>query len=371
MSTDTFEDTLRNLVHEAADAQEAAYLDLDPHVVLVRGRRVVRRRRGAVGIGAAAAAVVIGLVGFSASGTGVERTSTPAASTSSTAASSVTAVLDRFSDLAGADGRTIKVPGPQRVAVSVDRRRTPDLVFSEVRGDGSRATIGGSSLVGVGALAATWGTAGDGSHVLVGVLPAQAKTFQLVTPITDEGGHASTSVTKDLPGTGRTAFAVRFAEAADAAAVRHLLWWGVDGVVHDESGEVVPSVALGDVDGTTVFVAQSLNRMGTFSDGGGSSMMTLDAARNSSRRPVMSTARGTGGTLDGLFVAVVPAATLGDTFRPARGVTVTHLLSRLPLPGTDRAVLWAAYSTPTSTTGSGYTSVTWTEPDGRVVTQRP
>lgn len=96
------------------------------------------------------------------------------------------------------------------------------------------------------------------------MLPEQAKEFQLITPMSDEGGHASTSVRAPLTGTGRQAFAVRFEVAGDADTVRHLLWWDGRGAVHDETGAIVPAVTLDDAQGTTVFVSEDLDRMGTF-----------------------------------------------------------------------------------------------------------
>jgi hypothetical protein len=375
MTHDLFEDELRAQLHGAVDHESHAYMDIDPTTVLFTGHRVVRRRRAAAGAGIAAAVLVTGIVGWSAIGTGVDRASLPAgtsrtSSSPSVAGTAVTARLDPFSDLSGTDGRPLAVPGPRQVAVTVDPTRTPDLVYSEVGAGGALTMMGGSSLEGIAPSASTWGTAGEGSHVLVGVLPADAVQFQLVTPMDDKGGHAATSVTAPLPGTGRQAFAVRFAEAADADAVRHLLWWGGDGVVHDETGATVPSVALGDPEGTVVFVSDSLDRMGTFSDGDGLSSMTLDGSRNSSGRPVLAAGRGDADRIEWLFAAVVPASAQPGTITPTAGTTIRTPLTRAPVAGTQLAVLWSRFSSPRGAEGSGYAAVTWTE-DGRTVTQRP
>jgi hypothetical protein len=376
MSTDTFEDQLRSLLHGSADAEGSAYLDVAPYAVVYTGRRIIRRRRVAAGAGIAAATAVVGLVGWSVLGSGVDRASLPAGPAHSTTSSATagdhgtTALLDELSDLSGPQGQPVDVPGPRRLAVTIDAGRTPDLVYSAVASDGSLTMMGGSSLVGVDRLASTWGTAGEGSHVLVGVLPEQAEQFQLVTPVTDEGGHASTSVTAPIPGTGRQAFAVRFAEAGDADAVRHLLWWDGDAVVHDESGAVVPSVVLGDADGTVMFVSEALDRMGTFSTRDGLTSMELDGSRNSSGRPVISSGRGDGDRVDWLFAAVVPATAEPGTITPSDGSSVATPLAKVAVPGTDRAVIWSRLSSPKDEKGSGYVSATWTE-DGRTVTQRP
>lgn len=375
MTHDLFEDELRAQLHGAAEHESHAYVDIDPTTVLFTAHRVVRRRRAAAGAGIAAAVLVTGIVGWSTISPGVDRASIPAgtsrtASTPAVAGTAVTARLEPFADLAGNDGQPVAVPGPRQVAVSVDPTRTPDLVYSEVGTGGALTMMQGSSLQGVAPSASTWGTAGEGSHVLVGVLPADAVQFQLVTPMDDRGGHASTSVTAPLPGTGRQAFGVRFAEAADADAVRHLLWWGGDGVVHDETGSTVPSVALGDPEGTVVFVSEALDRMGTFSNGDGLSSMRLDGSRNSSGRPVISTGRGDGSRIEWLFAALVPATAEPGTMTPTPGTTVRTPLTKAPVAGTDLAVLWARYSYPATTKGSGYSSVTWTEGD-RTVTERP
>lgn len=255
--------------------------------------------------------------------------------------------------------------------MTIDPTHTPDLIYSQVDPDGTLTMMGGSSLDGVAALTSTWGTAGEGSHVVVGVLPGQARAFQLVTPITDEGGHPSTSVTKRIPGTDRQAFAVRFADAGDAGAVRHLLWWAPDGTVHDENGAVIASVALADEEDTTFFFAENLDRMGTFSANGGASMMTLDASRNSSGRPVLSTGTGRSGEMRGLFVAVVPRGTKAGDIAADPRTRVTHEPATIELPGTDSSVLWAAFTTQPPTTGSAWPSVSWTEPGGHHVTQKP
>ena len=372
MSTDTFEDTLRELLRESVDAEGGAYLDLDPAVVVVRGRRVVRRRRAAVGVGVAAASVVVGLVGFSALGSGADRTSVPASPSATRAAGPVTAVLDSFSDLSDSDsGDPLSIPGPRRMAVTLDPTADPDVVYWDVADNGSRTALESSTLEGVGPLGATWTTTGEGSHVVVGVLPEQARAFSLVTPITDAGGGMSTTSEKVLPGTGRKAFGTRFSDATEAGGASHLIWWSTDRTVHDESGTVIPSVSLGDPEGTTVYVAQSLDRMGTFALGGSGTTMTLDASRNSSGRPVISMARGDVRDLAGLFVAVVPDGTTAGTMTPEPGGTVTGKPTVVDIPGSDRSVLWATYTSTKSAPGSAYSSVTWTEPGDRVVTERP
>lgn len=373
MTPDVFEDELRAQLRGATDAQSDAFLDIDTDALLGTGHRALRRRRVAMAGGTAALATVVSLGAWAAFGASGDRAveQMPATRTSpALITGSVQTLLDEFGDLSAADGTPLAIPGPRRVAVQVTPGGTPDLQYLEVGSDGRTSPLVGSSLDGVGPLSATWRTAGNGSHVLMGVLPAQAVQFQLVAPIPDEGGHATSTVTAPIAGTGRQAFAVRFAEASDAQATRHLLWWGADRVVHDELGAVVPSIALGDADGTVVFVSEAFDRFGTFSDRDGSSSMVLDGSRNTSGHPVIASGRGTGSRIDGLFAAVVPAGSVPGTLTPTAGTTVTNPLSRAVLPGTDLAVLWSRYSYPRTEKGSGYSSVTWTE-GGRAVTERP
>ncbi|QKE83978.1 hypothetical protein [Arthrobacter sp. NEB 688] len=372
MSHDVFEDELRTLLRGATDAENPAFHDVDTAEVLGSGRRVVRRRRMAAAGAALAAATVVGIGSWAAlDGSSDRALEVPATRTSAPATRPVTALLEPFSDLSSStDGQPLSIPGPQRVGVRVVPGGTPDLEYLAIGADGSTSLMGGSSLDGIAPLASTSGTAGEDSHVLVGVLPEQAKEVQLVTPLTDEGGHASTSVRAPLAGTGRQAFAVRFEVAGDADTVRHLLWWDGRGTVHDETGAVVPAVTLGDAERTTVFVSEGLDRMGTFSTDGGQSMMALDGSRNSSGRPFLGSGRGEGSRIDYLFAAVVPAGTTPGTLTPTTGTEVTDPLTVAPVPGTDLAILWTRYSAPESVEGSGYRSITWDE-GGRTVTERP
>ncbi|HQW75142.1 hypothetical protein [Ornithinibacter sp.] len=372
MSHDVFEDELRTLLHGATQAENSAFHDIDTAEVLGSGRRVERRRRMAAAGATLAAVTVVGIGSWAAlDGPSDRALQVPATRTSAPATGPVTALLEPFADLSSStDGRPLSIPGPRRVGVRVAPDATPDLEYLAVGADGSTSMMGGSSLDGIPALASTWGTAGEDSHVLVGVLPEQAKEFQLITPMSDEGGHASTSVRAPLTGTGRQAFAVRFEVAGDADTVRHLLWWDGRGAVHDETGAIVPAVTLDDAQGTTVFVSEDLDRMGTFSTDGSQSMMELDGSLNSSGRPFLATGRGEGSRIDTLFAAVVPAGTTPGTVTPATGTEVTDPLTVSPLAGTDLAILWTRYSAPEAAKGSAYRSITWDEA-GRTVTERP
>ena len=77
MSTDTFEDELRSLLHDTVDAEGPAYVDVDPDVVVTAGRRAVRRRRMAAGAGIAAAVLALGVTGAVVGGVGRDRAADP------------------------------------------------------------------------------------------------------------------------------------------------------------------------------------------------------------------------------------------------------------------------------------------------------
>ena len=104
MSIDTFEDELRSLLHDTADAEGPAYVDVDPGVVLLRGRRVVRRRRIATGAATAAAVLAVGIAGVAgvaASRSGVDGDEpVPGTSTSGPATGTVSVDLTRTADTA-------------------------------------------------------------------------------------------------------------------------------------------------------------------------------------------------------------------------------------------------------------------------------
>jgi hypothetical protein len=367
MSTDTFEDELRTLLHGATEGQSPAFEDVDTDAVLASGRRIVRRRRLAAVGGSVAAALVVAAGTWAAVGDSAGRAAPIPATRTTTSVpttGTVSAELET-SELRSEGNGSLSQPG-QTIQVAIDRA-TGVVRYSTLRD-------GAPSVVAVGRVPSnprgvTW-TSLSSSRLLVGVMPAEAVQSQLVTPTYNEGGHASTFVDEPLQGTGLQAFAVSFAEVGDAALVSHVLWWGEDRAVHDETGATVPSVALGDPDGTVVYVAEELDRMGTFSDGDGTTMMQLDGSRNSSGRPVLSTGRGDGGNVSWLFAAVVPAGAEPGTVTPGLGATVTTPLTKALVRGTDLAILWSRQSSPKAAKGSGYASVTWNE-DGRTVTQTP
>ncbi|QIM20203.1 hypothetical protein G7075_01980 [Phycicoccus sp. HDW14] len=366
MSHDLFEDRLRTELRGATEAEAPAFLDIDPAAVLGTGRRIVRRRRMAAVGGTLAAVTVLGVGSWAVLDGSSDRALQEVPAGPSATMTTGTATADLETSTLEADGNgTSTLPG-ERIRVTIDRA-TGVLKWSTLR-DGTPRLIEEGRVPSV-QRGVVWRSLSS-MKLLLGVVPGDAEQFQLVTPTYDEGGHASTTATEALPGTGLKAIAVSFAEVGDAEAVSHVLWWDGGLSVQDEDGSTVPSVALGDPDGTVVYVSEELDRMGTFSDSDGTTMMEIDGSRNSSGRPVLSTGRGDGDTVSWLFAAVVPADAEPGTLTPGQGATVTTPLTKVPVPGTDLAVLWSRQSSPKDAKGSGYASVTWTE-DGRTVTQTP
>lgn len=370
MSPDVFEDELRTLLHGATDAQSPAFTDVDTDAVLTTGHRIVRRRRLAMVGGTAAAALVVAAGTWAAVGGSADRAAPiPATRNTAPATGPVTAVLEQFAELSGLDGEPAAIGGPRRVGATLVPGLDPRVEFFGVDGT-TRTPLSTADLTGRGPLTVTWRPLDTDGHVLGGVLPADAVEQQLITPVDEAGGHAATTVEGALPGTGRKVFATRFEVEGDARTVEHVVWLGRDGVVRDENGSVVPSVRLeGSAFDATVWVSREMDRLGTFGDDGGSNV-TLDASRNSSGRPILSMGRGDGGgkTVTGQFIAVVPADAVPGVITPRDGTVVTQPLTKVTLPGTDSAVLWATWTEPMATDGAGYSSVTWTE-NGRTVTQ--
>jgi hypothetical protein len=169
MSTDTFEGELRSLLHDTADAEGPAYVDVDPNAVVTQGRRVIRRRRVAVGLGVAAATVVLGVAGVTALGSGVDG-SEPVPGSSATVLATGTATADLAPGASLPEGATGPTGAPD-VRVSVDRG-TGELTYLADR-DGVMEVLRSDRLPS-SARAAMWlPTSVEG--LVVGVLPKDAR----------------------------------------------------------------------------------------------------------------------------------------------------------------------------------------------------
>ena len=173
MSTDTFEDELRSLLHDTADAEGPAYVDVDPHAVVTQGSRVVRRRRMAAGAGIAAAAVTLGAVGVATLGDGVDRTSDPAVSTSvPTATGPVSVDLTTTAERRGREPRPddpVESARASRWTADPDSGRSPSPAATGEPRRRPPATLPANPRF------STYAEVGPGPGLVVGVMPAAAK----------------------------------------------------------------------------------------------------------------------------------------------------------------------------------------------------
>ncbi|MEO9093377.1 MAG: hypothetical protein ABI249_07310, partial [Ornithinibacter sp.] len=265
MSTDTFEETLRGLLHESTDAEGMAFLDLDPSEVLVRGRRAVRRRRTAWALGAAAAALTVAGLGAIAIDTAGDRTDTlPAGQRSGTTS---TARVDLASiplyESAIVNNGTGLVPiapnDPSHVVVSVDEAsRTWQVTTLDAEGQSTRSALEAlPSNPGF----TTWWVAGRSEGLVVGLLPAAA-TGVVATWAGGEPTQSNMGF-EPLPGTARQVFAVRYPATETDRIFSGLLW--SDGErVRDSGGALVPSAKVGT---DLAFVSRTQGTFGIFGDG--------------------------------------------------------------------------------------------------------
>lgn len=368
MTNDTFETTLRDLLHDATDAQAQAYLEPDPGLVLARGRRTVRRRRVAMVGGIAAATLVVGVGGavVLSDEVGHRDGTVPAHSVTPTPVGAVTATMNELSMASGPDGTPGDITGPRRFAVTVDPTAPAgeDLRYWSVDDDGGRTLLAGSSLDGVGPLGATWGTGSATPHAIVGILPAAARQWTLVLPATDDdGGHAWTSATAALPGTSWQAFSALFDETSDAAGTSRLIWVDADGAVHDQAGATVPSTRMGP-EHAVVYVDEESSTLGAVTT---DNFVTTSTALPVGTPPVISAGREEDGTLSTLFAVVLPPGRTAPEVVPGTGHTLKWSDAQ-QLPGDAGTVVAARLEAPAGTRGSAVASVTVTEPGGTTKT---
>lgn len=351
--------------------QELSALDLpplDPAALTTTGARTLRRRRLATTGGVTIAALAIAIGSYAASNT-LSRNAAPAppaaSSSGATAIARLTARLEPFTRL-GTDRRAVDAGKYARLAVtwhSVPLSTGEDLTYSTYAADGTLTTIGGSSTRGLNPNGVTWGTPGPESHVIVGILPAAARQFVVALPSRAEGGHASTSVARQISGSPWQAFGVFFAEGEDVGSVRDVLWSDATRVVRDQDGSALPSVSLGDRNDTVLVVAERAGVLASFTRGGTAGQVPLTGRPATSPRPVLDTARVRGGHMEGLFAMLVPAGSRSPRVT-ALDATFLDGPQIVAVPGTDRAVLWVEYRRHESASGAALSEVSWTGRDG-------
>ena len=359
MTPDLLEDRLRTALHDATSAEDGAFLDLDPAVVLGRGRRAVLRRRVAAGASIAAATTVVGLVGWSALGAGTERASVPGGSTSTVARTGTATVELTSPAVVDAEGGTVVEPG-ERVSVEVDRARG---TVRYLRPDGATRRVVAQGRLPVTGRGTTWVTPADVPGLVVGIMP-EAATDQVFVWAGDAPG--STLSTGPLAGTGFQAFAVWHSGKPGQSTFAGLDWTDGDAVYRGDGSRVTSRV-----DGDLVaFVDEKQGLFGMFGDGSSATKRLQDTAAG--ERPVMMLGNQRDGAdvIVNAVLVVLPAGAedVVATATPGATVTATSTLVDEPI---DPTLVVVRLDVPTSVAGTGLGSIRWTETDGRTSTFEP
>lgn len=353
MSTDTFEDELRSLLHDTVDAEGPAYVDVDPDVVVTAGRRVVRRRRMAVGAGIAAAVLALGVTGAVVGGVGPDRAAEPVPAGPSTGPgrgpTSVT--LDLSEAIQGL--QTPGPNGPSSVRVEVDDQAMTWTV-TVIDRDG-RTTSRPAATLPANPGFATYAEVGGDAGLVVGVMPAGAK--DVVSAWFPDPVVSSLS-SAQVPGTGRQVFAIRHTGAAETVLAG--FDWTDGEQVYTSAGSSVQSARFGD---TIAFVDQAQDLFGIFGADGTVSKRLSDTPAGA--LPALMTGRVPDGsvTMDATVLVLLPAGAEGVGITPSPGSTVRSV-DAVPGGSTDQTLVLVRLTGPKQSMGTGVERVRWTNPDG-------
>ena len=350
MNTDLFEDTLRDLLRDTADAAGPGYLEPDADQVIGLGRRVVRRRRYATGLVAASIAGIAGLVGVAAMGPGADRTSPPAGTSSAVPSSQgvVTADLTRNASMGDTWGPAEDQPSV-RVGVDVGRK----TLTSSLLGQDGRISDAQSATLPTNPRASMWVPSAK-PGLERGVLPAEAKDVVFVWA----GDHgAGSHDLQPLPGTPYQAFAIWMGSGTDGPPPLSGLIWTDGTRVFDNLGGEVRSAR----DGTAVaFIDRSQGVFGLFDDGTSSTAMLADSGV-----PTIMTSREQAGsdTLDTTVLLVLPAGAREVSLTASEGATLEASQTH-PGGTTEDTLVVARLTVAPPALGVGVEQVTWTNADG-------
>ena len=349
MSTDTFEDELRSLLRDTADAEGPAYVDVDPHAVVTSGRRVIRRRRLAAVVGIAAATLVAGLVGFSALGDGSRGAEpVPGTSTSSATTGTVSVELTTGADAAAGGGAPAGSPAAR---VTVDR--VSGRVEYFVERDGVFVPAGTDTMP-AGRQAATWSSTDRTDGVVVGIVPAAATDL---FPVWVGDVPGATRTLEPLGSTSFQAFAIWPSGTPAEADLAGLDW--TDGErVYSSRGLPLPSGRSGTA---VAFVDRPLGQFGILDDGTAATKSLRDLPAD--QVPVLMTGRAGSGSalMHNTVLVVLPAGAQGADAVPVAGATLESV--NTALSSTDDTIVILRVTAPRDA-GTGVRRVTWTAADG-------
>ena len=335
MTHDTFDDELRTLLHDAADAERDHYLDVDPATTLHDGTRVVRRRRLLATAVTSVLALVLGIAGWAALSGSVDRAQQLPATPPPSATGTVSA--------------TLWLDDGSAVGVSLDTGTgAVGLVRTAENGVLDRATPRVASL---GRPSVTYATVVRDPLVVAGVMPAGATGL---LPQWQGVDGPSSSAVADLPGTQYQAFALRAEQPARDGRLMDMYWQESDGV-HAVNRGTLPSTVLDD---TLVFLDAPNGTLGVRT--GATTSVTPTGADTAAGRPPH------GGMISGdgvqTFVAVVPGTVEDVSVRTTPDATLLSSATSELSEGVGTAIV-VTVRVPGSETG-GVAELTWTDGTG-------
>jgi hypothetical protein len=347
MSTDTFEDELRSLLQDGADAEGPAYVDVDPGTVLLQGRRVVRGRRIATGAGIAACALVLGTGAWAV----LDQSSGPDRLQPVPATRSATVAPEVVSATMAVEGN----PGVATYTVHLDRS-TGRVSATDTSPTGKAGLDVPIGRMGEGEQKAVWATVSRDPFIVLGVVPAEAD--QLMTRF--ENGDVGGARTDEEPlgTTAYKAFMIRTEKSPQGAALTGLDW-AANGRVLDVEGHELPSATLGD---RTVYRNDAAGELGLVTPDG-SSRVLLQSATSGGATPHLTTAvEQTGKPTVTTFVIILPVDAGDISLDLAAGATLESQQSAPLVDGSGLAVLATVQSEDSA--DPVVRQVTWTA-DGR------
>lgn len=350
MSTDTFEDELRSLLHDTADAEGPAYVDVDPNAVVTQGRRVVRRRRVAAGAGIAASALVLGVGAWAV----LDRSSGRDAVEPVPATRSSSVAPDVVST-------TIAVEGNPRVAaysVQLDRS-TGRVTATDISPTGEKGLDVMIGQIPVGEPRAVWETLSRDPFVVVGVLPSDAE--QLMGRFVDGDIGGVTTRTADLTTTRYQAFLFQSEKPSPGADLAGLDWSNGSGVLTSD-GFQLPSAPFPG--GRMVYVNAAAGEMGLVTPDGSAQAPLTPAAAGAPTGHLTTAVEEAGKPTVTTFALVLPIEAGDISVEVAPGATLVSEEERPLLGGSGVAVV--ATVSGQDDLGPVITKVTWTA-EGRQV----
>lgn len=340
MSTDTFEDTLRDLLRDTADAAGPGYLEPDAGSVIGLGRRAVRRRRLFAGFGAAALATAISLVGWTGLSAGIDLAPAPAGS----------ATTAPTGDRSAAD---FAMPGVARVRVELDRS-TGRVRYLVPRN--GQLTVVAEGRVPDTPRGATWVTPASVPGLTIGLTPTRAIDRVLLWSGADGGGVEGEA---PLPESGFTAFAIWSGDSPATTAIG--LDWTDGEHFYDSAGDELPGGRRGEI---LTFVDRSLGTWGYFDENGSAYGRFRDL--QGGELPVLLIGESAAGdAVSATLLIVLPTGASEVSIEPGPEAVLTSLDT---FSGTadrpDESLVLAQITAPLDLVGKGLGHVIWTSADG-------